>query len=92
MKTIFGKNIWTENKAITKKDLINEKFECDIFINEKKLTDNMIINKENNIIYFFKNDYNDMSKLFYDCSSLTSINLSNFNTNNVTDINYKLIL
>ena len=24
--------------------------------------------------------------MFYDCSSLTSLNLSNFNTNNVTDM------
>ena len=54
MNTIFAKNIWTENRAISKGDLINRKFECDIFINEKKLTDNMIINKENNITYVFK--------------------------------------
>ena len=88
MKTIFPKNIWTENRAITKKDLINQNFECDIFINENKLTDNMIINKENNITYVFKNDYNDLSDMFRDCSSLTSINLSNFNTNNVSNMSY----
>ena len=29
-----------------------------------------------------------MSDLFYDCSSLTSLNLSNFNTNNVNDMRY----
>ena len=27
-----------------------------------------------------------MSHMFYDCSSLTSLNLSNFNTNNVTNM------
>ena len=86
MKTIFAKNIWTENRAITKGDLINTKFECDIFINENKLTDNMIINRENKITYVFKKDYNDISNMFEYCSSLTSINLSNFNANNVTNM------
>ena len=28
-----------------------------------------------------------MSYMFYECSSLTSLNLSNFNTNNVNDMN-----
>ena len=86
MKTIFAKNVWTENRAITKKDLINPKFECDIFINEIKLNDNMTINGENNITYVFKNDYNDLGCMFNRCYSLTSINLSNLNTNNVTNM------
>ena len=87
MKIIFAKNVWTKNRAITKEDLINRKFECDIFINEIKLTNNMTINRENNITYVFKNDYNDLSlsDMFKDCSSLTWINLSKFNTNNVTN-------
>ena len=29
-----------------------------------------------------------MSSMFYDCSSLTSLNLSNFNTNNVTNMSH----
>ena len=29
-----------------------------------------------------------MSYMFYECSSLTSLNLSNFNTNNVNDMSY----
>ena len=29
-----------------------------------------------------------MSYMFYYCSSLTSLNLSNFNTNNVTNMSY----
>ena len=86
MNTIFAKNNWKENRAITKGDLINTKFECDIFINENKLTNNMIINRENNITYVFKKDYNDISTMFRDCSSLTLINLSNFDTNNVTNM------
>ena len=83
---IFAKNIWTENRPIPKKDLIGNKFECDIFINENKLTDNMIINKEKNITYILKKEYKDLSCMFSDCSSLTSIDLSNFNTNNVTNM------
>ena len=61
---IFAKNIWTENRPINKEDLIDNKFECDIFINENKFTDNMIINKENNITYILKKDYKDMSYMF----------------------------
>ena len=69
MNTIFAKNIWKENRAFTKKDLIHENFECDIFINENKLTDNMIIKKENNITYVFKKDYIDINKMFFDSDS-----------------------
>ena len=36
----------------------------------------------------FKQYLNDMSYMFSSCSSLTSLNLSNFNTNNVTDMSY----
>ena len=86
MSTIFAKNIWEKNNQITKKDLINEKFDCDIFINEIKLSDNMTVNRENNITYIFHKNYTDLSYIFKGCSSLTSINLSNFNTNNVTNM------
>ena len=87
MNAIFAKNIWKENRPITKKDLINEKFDCDIFINEIKLSGNMTVNQENNITFIFNKNYTDLSSMFSYCSSLTSINLSNFNTNNVTDMN-----
>ena len=30
----------------------------------------------------------NMSSMFYSCSSLTSLNLSNFNTNNVNNVCY----
>ena len=72
--------------------MINERFEWDIFINENKLTDNMLINRENNFIYVLKYDCKDLSDMLYGCSSLTSINLSNFNTNNVTDMRYIRLL
>ena len=43
-----------ENKTITKKDLINENFDCDIIMNEIKFSNNMTLKNENNIIYTFK--------------------------------------
>ena len=58
MSLIFAKCIWIdENRKITKKDLINERFECDIFINEKKLTGNNKCKKKNRITYLFKKNY-----------------------------------
>ncbi len=54
MNTIFLKNTWDENKLISKWDLINDKFECDIFINENKLIDNMRVQNKNNIFIHFK--------------------------------------
>ena len=86
MNEIFLHNKWEENELITKKDIINPKFECEIFINENKLIDSMIVPKINNICINFNKNYTDLSYMFFYCSSLTSINLSNFNTNNVTDM------
>ena len=51
MSIIFAKNIWEVNKKITKKDLINPKFDYDIFINEIKFSENIKLSKENNIVY-----------------------------------------
>ena len=33
---------------------------------------------------FYRGDINNMSAMFYGCSSLNELNLNNFNTNNVT--------
>ena len=91
MNVIFAKIILKDNedKIVYKKDLINERFNCEIFINEIRFKNEMKLNKENNIIYIFKdNDYYDLQEMFYNCKLLTSINLSNFNTNNVTDMRY----
>ena len=87
MNTILVQNKWEENKLITKKDIINSNFECEIFINENKLLDSMTVKKINNICINFNKNYTDLSDMFKNCSSLTSINLSNFNTNNVTNMN-----
>ena len=86
MNTIFIKNTWDENKLITKKDIINPKFECDIFINENKLLDSIRVQKNNNICINLRQDNTNLSQMFDGCGSLTSINLSNFNTNNVTNM------
>ena len=88
MNTIFIQNRWDENKLITKKDIINPKFECDIFINENKLLDNMKVKIYNNICINLKQNNTNLSEMFKDCRTLTSINLSNFSTNNVTDMEY----
>ena len=45
MNTILVQNKWEENKLITKKDIINSNFECEIFINENKLLDSMTVKK-----------------------------------------------
>ena len=77
-----------ENKTIELKDLINIKFEddCDIIINDIPFSEKMTLKKENNIIYKFKKNYSDLSEMFRDCSLLTSIDLTNYNTDNVTNM------
>ena len=74
-----------ENKTITKKDLINENFDYDIIMNEIKFSNNMTLKNEI-ILFILLNKYTNLKEMFHDCSLLTSIILSNFNTNNVTDM------
>ena len=38
------------------------------------------------IIYFFQNDIKRLNYMFYGCSNLTNLDLSNFNTQNVTNM------
>ena len=40
------------------------------------------------IQYSFKNKLTKTNHIFYDCNSLTNLNLSNFNTQNVTNMEY----
>ena len=87
MDVIFAKIILNEEgKEIFRKDLINEGFDCEIFINEIRFINRMKLKKDNHIIYIIKNKYNNLEEMFNECSLLSSINLSNFNTNNVTDM------
>ncbi len=44
------------------------------------------------IEYSFKNNIKNLSNMFYECDSLTNINLSNFNTQNVINMRDVLFL
>ena len=86
MDKIFAKIIVDSNdkgRIIQRQSLIDDKFDCEIYFNENKFTNNARLEKENSIIYLFNKKYYDLSYMFLECSLLTSINLSNFNTNNV---------
>ena len=86
MNVIYAKNIWDNNNKIQKKDLINEFFDCEIFINNIAFSNNMNLNKNNDIYIKLKKNYEDFSSMFYDCKSLIAIDLSNINTNNITNM------
>ena len=65
MDVIFAKIILKEEgKVITKKDLINVKFDCEIFVNEIRFVDNMKLKKDNHIIYIFKQKYKNLQNMF----------------------------
>ncbi len=64
---------------------------CEIFINDKKIDfTNYILKSQGKYIikYKFKKLLNSTEGMFYDCGSITSIDLSNFNTQNVTDMEF----
>ena len=79
---------WEYIKSIENEKEIKEN--CEIYLNNKRIDFcyECKFGKEN------KNEIKIISKtplkgtnwMFYNCSSLTSLNLSNFNTNNVTDM------
>ena len=94
MDVIFAKiSLEEEGKEITRYDLINYRFDCEIFVNETRLAYKMKLKKDNHIIYIFKKKYNNLECMFKNCSLLTSINLSNFNSNNVNNMeNYSTIV
>ena len=46
------------------------------------------VKRKESLILIFRENMTNMSKMFYNCSSLTSLNLSNFNTNNVNNMSY----
>ena len=60
-----------------------------LYLNNEKINDNeYIFQKTGKYILkiIFLNELTNMNNMFHYCSSLTSINLANFNTNNVTDM------
>ena len=68
---------------------------CEIYINNELILFSYFykFNKKGKykIKYIFKDKIKNMSCMFFGCSSLTNINLSNFNTNKVTDMNFMFI-
>ena len=83
-KTIFS---WLWGNNDNKEEIRNN---CEIYINNKKIdfTFNYKFSKKgiNKINIKCKKDLTNMSYMFNKCSSLTSLNLSNFNTNNVKNM------
>ena len=65
---------------------------CELFLNNKKIDFCLkyIFKKEGKykLKILFKKLLKNTSFMFNECSSLTSLNLSNFNTNNVKDMSY----
>ena len=65
---------------------------CVLFFDENKIDFSFkynFKNKGNNSIkIMFKKPLNNLNFMFYGCSSLTSLNLSNFQTNNVNNMGY----
>ena len=80
--------------AEIKKEYMNEEEikKCEIRINDKLIPFTYLYkftNKGNYIIkYLFYNYLSNTNYMFSGCSSLTNINLSNFNTQNVTDMRW----
>ena len=80
---------WDWNNIEMKKNEEEIK-ECEIFINDKKIDFTycyVFKNKGKYLIkYKFKKLLNSCNFMFYDCNSLSSLDLSNFNTQNVTNM------
>ena len=81
-------NIYNKSKK-NEKEIKN----CEIFINENKIKFDYFYNFETEgkyiIKYVFKNLINLTNYMFYDCNKIESLDLSNFNTKNVTKLEYK---
>ena len=75
-----------DGKYISRRDLINDGFDCEIFVNQVKVVDNIKLKKDNNIVYTFKNKYNDLKNMFEECKLLSTVNLNNFDSSNVTNL------
>ena len=80
---------WNLNNIETKENE-DEIKKCEIYINDKKIKftyDYLFKNKGKYIIkYKFKKLLNSCNYMFFDCVSLSSLDLSNFNTQNVTNM------
>ena len=69
---------------------------CQIQINDQMIPFNYFYKFKSKgkyaIKYIFKNNIKNCNYMFYECSSLTYIDLSNFNTNNVTNMSWMFYL
>jgi surface protein len=85
---------YREYKYNKEEEYRNEKEikECIIEINDIKYSFSYFHKFENSgkykIKYIFKNLITNCNRMFSECSSLTNLNLSNFNTQNVTDMSW----
>ena len=79
---------YNDFKGIENEKEIKDK--CEIYINENKIDFCYKYELEGKNIIKIKciNSLNNINFMFFSCSSLTSLNLSNFNTNNVKDMSY----
>ena len=82
-----------DDENFYKKEHENEKQikeNCEIFINDEFFPFSYFhkFKKKGKytILYIFKNNITNTNYMFCGCKSLTNINLSNFNTNKVTDM------
>ena len=80
----FNKNV---EKLKNEKEI---KDNCEIRINGKKITFSYFYKFDNkgiyNIRYIFKKDMKKLDYMFYNCTSLTKIDLSNFNSYDATNL------
>ena len=87
----FKKQLGIDCKLETNEDEINELC-CDLYLNDKKIDFcyQYKFKKEGKykLKIIFKKLLKNTSYMFNGCSSLTSLNLSNFNTNNVNNMSY----
>ena len=92
IKKIYQNNIyldWDFNGTSENEDEVKN---CDIFIDDKRIP--FCYNYESpksgkyKIKFVFYKTFTNLNFMFYDCNKLTSINLSNFNTENVNNMSY----
>ena len=65
--------LYEKGKTITRRDLINTDYDCEILVNDVKLVNKMELEKYNTITYIFKKKYNDLGNMFCGCKLLKSI-------------------
>jgi surface protein len=85
---VVRNNIYYKGKGIENEKEIKDN--CEIYLNENKINFNYKYELEGKNIIKIKciNSLNNTNFMFCDCSSLTSLDLSNFNTDNVKDMSY----